>query len=55
MFTVHCAGHGSRVILSNRRITNLLNTPAGIELHWACTCGTRGVEVLGQLAAPRVG
>ena len=54
MFSVHCAGHRSRVILSNRQITGLRNTPEGIELHWRCSCGTEGVEVLGQLAAPRV-
>jgi hypothetical protein len=54
MFSVHCAGHGSRVILSNRQITNLVNTPEGIHLHWQCSCGTTGVEVLGRLAAPRV-
>jgi hypothetical protein len=54
MFSVHCAGHGSRVILSNRQITNLVNTTEGIQLHWRCSCGTEGVELLGQLAAPRV-
>lgn len=52
MFAVHCAGHGSRVILSNRHITNLRNTDHGIELSWRCPCGTEGMEVLGRLAAP---
>lgn len=54
MFSVHCTGHGSRVILSNRAITSLVNTEHGIELHWRCHCGTTGVEVLGALAQPRV-
>lgn len=50
MFTVHCEGHGSRVILGNRSITRIHNTEHGIELHWRCPCGTEGVEVLGLLA-----
>lgn len=54
MFSVHCEGHGSRVILTNRRITALVNTDHGIELHWRCSCGTEGVEVMGRLAQPRV-
>lgn len=51
MFTVACQGHRSRVLLSERSITRLLNTDDGIELHWRCPCGTEGVEVLGLLAA----
>jgi hypothetical protein len=54
MFSVHCAGHGSRVILSNRQITGLVNTDRGIELHWRCACGTEGLELLGQEAVGRV-
>lgn len=54
MFAIYCEGHGSRVILSNRHITHLDNTDHGIEMHWQCTCGTEGVEVLGQHARPRV-
>lgn len=54
MFSVHCTGHGSRVILSNRSITRLENTADGIALHWHCPCGTEGVELLGQHAVPRV-
>jgi hypothetical protein len=54
MFSVHCAGHGSRVILTNRQITRLVNSSVGIELHWRCVCGTEGVELLGQDAVGRV-
>jgi hypothetical protein len=54
MFSVHCPGHGSRVILGNRAITKLMNTEHGIELHWRCHCGAEGVEVVGLLAQPRV-
>ena len=54
MFSVHCTGHGGRVILSNRAITSLVNTEHGIELHWRCQCGTEGIELMGALAQPRV-
>jgi hypothetical protein len=54
MISVHCAGHGGRVLLSERAITQLVNTNHGIELHWRCTCGTEGVDVLGRLAEPQV-
>ena len=50
MFTVECKGHGSRVPLSERSITRLVNTDHGIEMHWRCPCGTEGVDVLGVLA-----
>ena len=53
MFSIYCEGHGSRVILSNRHITALVNTEHGIEMHWRCTCGTEGVELTGALANPR--
>jgi hypothetical protein len=54
MFSVYCEGHASRVILSNRQITQLVNTDHGIELHWRCSCGTEGSELTGLLANPRV-
>jgi hypothetical protein len=50
MFTVDCTGHGTRVLLTNRQITGLVNTPHGIELRWRCSCGTEGVELMGLLA-----
>jgi hypothetical protein len=53
MFTVHCAGHGSQVILGNRAITQLVNTDHGIEVHWRCHCGTEGIELMGRLAEPQ--
>ena len=52
MFSVHCDGHGARVILTSRSITALANTARGIELHWRCPCGSEGVELLGQDAVP---
>jgi hypothetical protein len=52
MFSVHCAGHRSRVILGNRHITGLVNTDHGIEMHWRCRCGHEGMELLGRLVEP---
>ncbi|MEN3273325.1 MAG: hypothetical protein V7636_2086 [Actinomycetota bacterium] len=50
MFTVHCSGHGGRVLLDESAITSLVNKKDTIDMHWRCTCGTEGVEVLGPLA-----
>ena len=52
MFTVHCSGHGGQVLLDELSIVRLANTPRGIEVHWRCSCGTSGVEVLGAAAQP---
>lgn len=48
MFSVHCPTHGCEVLLSERRIRRLVNTPAGIEVTWACWCGTLGTFVEGR-------
>ena len=50
MFTVHCSGHGAQVLLDELSIVRLANTPRGIEVHWRCSCGTSGVELLGAAA-----
>jgi len=50
MFTVHCSGHGGRVLLDESAITSLVNKQDTIEMHWRCTCGTEGVELVGALA-----
>jgi len=52
MFTVHCSGHGGQVLLDELSIVRLANTSNGIEVHWRCTCGTSGVEILGAAAQP---
>jgi hypothetical protein len=52
MFSVHCSGHGGQVLLDELSIERLANTPHGIEVHWRCSCGTSGVELLGAAAAP---
>ena len=51
MFDVTCPRHGHRVLLFSDQI-RLENTTHGIEVHWTCSCGATGVEVLGALAEP---
>jgi hypothetical protein len=38
------------VLLDESAITSLVNKKDTIDMHWRCTCGTEGVEVLGPLA-----
>jgi hypothetical protein len=52
MFSVYCPGHRSEILLGRRSIDALRNTGDGIELHWTCRCGTRGVELTGRRRAP---
>ena len=52
MFDVYCPGHRARILLGSRSIDALVNTDDGIELHWTCRCGTRGVQVTGRTAPP---
>lgn len=52
MFDVTCPRHGHRVLLFADQI-RLENTPHGIEVHWTCSCGATGVELVGALAADR--
>jgi len=52
MFTVHCPQHGALVLLGPDQITGLVSTPCGIELHWECWCGERGVETIEREDAP---
>jgi hypothetical protein len=39
MFVIDCTAHGSRVLLSERRIRNLRNTDAGVLVDLECYCG----------------
>lgn len=48
MFEVDCPTHGSRVLLSARRIEGIRNTVDGPVLYWRCWCGTRGCLVGGR-------
>ncbi len=55
MFAIDCPTHGSRVLVTERRIRNLVNTPAGILLDVECWCGTHVQVLTGRNAAPRDG
>ncbi|WP_219413226.1 hypothetical protein [Pseudonocardia nigra] len=48
MFLVHCPRHGSRVLLSERRIRALHNTPEGIVVEVECHDGERIRVVTGR-------
>ena len=51
MFSVHCPRHGHEVLLGERRIESLHNSPAGIEVWWVCYCGHRGSFLTGRRLA----
>lgn len=40
MFAAHCRHCDAKVLLSDRRMTGVRNTPAGIEVDFLCWCGT---------------
>lgn len=50
MFDVYCPDHGSRVLLFSRDIEAVLNTCEGIEVHYRCFCGHRGVWLTGRVS-----
>jgi hypothetical protein len=50
MLIIDCPRHRARVLLGLDSIETLVSTPQGIEVHWRCTCGERGVWVPPALA-----
>ena len=52
MFSVHCAGHGTDVLLSASCVEAIVNTPAAILMRWRCPCGTRGTLRTGRGQRP---
>lgn len=48
MFDVYCPSHGSRVLLFSADIEAIRNTRGGIEVHYRCFCGYRGVWLTGR-------
>lgn len=51
MFAVHCPRHGTRVLLSERRIRAIHNTEAGIVVEAECYDGERVFVVTGRGAS----
>ena len=43
MFDVYCPRHGSRVMLTTRRIQRLDNDCEGLSVRFRCWCGYEGV------------
>lgn len=48
MFVVHCAQHGTRVLIFSSGVERIRNTPEGIEVDYRCTCGQRGTWRTGR-------
>ena len=48
MFDVYCPEHGSRILLFAGDIEMIRNTEKGVEVHYRCTCGYRGVWLTGR-------
>ena len=40
MFAIYCPKHASRVLMTERHIRSMRNTPHGILLDVECYCGT---------------
>lgn len=47
-FAVQCPGHGSSVLMFEHNIQGVVNTPTGIDVHYRCPCGHRGVWHTGR-------
>jgi hypothetical protein len=48
MFTIDCPTHGTRMLLTERRIRSLRNTDSGIVLELECYCGHRATINTGR-------
>lgn len=56
MFAIQCPTHDSEVLLTERRIRRMENTPRGIVMDVECYCGTRVLVRTGRrLAASSLG
>lgn len=51
MFTIDCPNHGTRMLLTERRIRSLRNTDSGIILELECYCGHRATVCTGRRRA----
>lgn len=51
MFSVHCEGHGTEVLLSTDHIEGVVNHGHVIELRWRCDRGHRGSWLIERAAA----
>ncbi len=51
MFDIYCPQHGTRVLLDLTSIESIVITTAGLDVHYQCHCGYRGVWATGHAAA----
>lgn len=51
MVSIHCPRHGARVLLTERHVRALHNTPSGVVLEVECDDGARVYVVTGRGAA----
>lgn len=43
MFSFMCPRHGAEVLVWPSDIDGIRNTPDGVDVHFHCSCGFRGV------------
>jgi hypothetical protein len=48
MFAIQCPNHGTEVLVTERRIRRMENTPGGIVMDVECYCGTHVVVRTGR-------
>jgi hypothetical protein len=54
MFTFQCPRHGAEVLIWSSDIDDIVNTSEGIDVHFHCGCGFRGVLRTGTGVRERV-
>jgi hypothetical protein len=54
MFVFSCPRHGTDVMIWSSDIEAIHNTPDGIDVHFRCSCGVRGILKTGAGRAERV-
>lgn len=50
MFAIDCPTCGVRRLVLTKQITAIRNAGTGIQVHFTCSCGTRGVWITGRKA-----
>lgn len=51
MFDIYCPQHGTRVLLDLTSIESMVDTDTGLDVHFRCHCGYRGVWKTGHAVA----
>ena len=48
LFAVFCPSHETKVLMTEYNVTDVHNSPSGIEVHYRCSCGHEGVWETGR-------